>query len=98
MCLYGLNLNVSNMKGDVFLNFAIMDTVDIISLLLFVFLIERVGRRAFILTTAAVGDVACLSTILPTMLGSSGECHSLQNSKHWFTTSFLQSLPYLVTP
>ena len=79
MCLYGLNLNVSNMKGDIFVNFAIMDTVDIISLFLFFFLIEKVGRRISVLTAAAFAGVTCLSTIFPTVLGGSGECHLIHS-------------------
>ena len=30
--------------------------------------------------------------------GGREEAVSAANSKHWFTTSFLQPLPYLVTP
>ena len=31
-------------------------------------------------------------------LEGAGKRYSESNSKHWFTTSFLQPLPYLVTP
>ena len=45
MCMYGLMLNVSNMSGDIFLNFSLMSAVDVLSLLLYLMLVERVGRR-----------------------------------------------------
>ena len=73
MCLYGLNLNVTNMSGDIFVNYALMASTDIIAILVFIFLIERVGRRAFLLAVAMLGGLVCLATIVPTVLGSDGK-------------------------
>ncbi|KAK7491565.1 hypothetical protein BaRGS_00017204 [Batillaria attramentaria] len=71
MCMYGLMLNVSNMSGDIFLNFGIMSALNIVSLLIFTFLNERVGRRLFLMGAAGVGGLACLATILPVVLEES---------------------------
>ena len=73
MCSYGLNLNVTNMSGDIFVNFSLMTVGDIVALLLFALLVERVGRRLFLLVTAGMGGLACLAAILPSMLGANGE-------------------------
>nr|KAG5699938.1 hypothetical protein BaRGS_018237 [Batillaria attramentaria] len=69
MTLYGLLLNVSNMSGNIFLNFGIMSTLDVVSITLFALLIERVGRRSFVIGAVGVGGLACLATILPAVLG-----------------------------
>ncbi|KAK7491564.1 hypothetical protein BaRGS_00017203, partial [Batillaria attramentaria] len=68
MCLYGLMLNVSNMSGDIFVNFGIMSALNILSLLIFTLLNERVGRRLFLVGTTGVGGLACLATIIPVVL------------------------------
>ena len=73
MCMYGLMLNVSNMSGDIFLNFSLMSAVDVLSLLLYWLLIERIGRRPLLVAVSALGGLACLATILPTLLGGSSE-------------------------
>ena len=73
MCMYGLMLNVSNMSGDIFLNFSLMSAVDVLSLLLYWLLIERIGRRPLLVVVSALGGLACLATILPTLLGASSE-------------------------
>ncbi|KAK7485095.1 hypothetical protein BaRGS_00023635 [Batillaria attramentaria] len=53
MTNYGLMLNVSNMSGNIFLNFGIMSALDLFSVIFFALLIERVGRRPFVV--GAVG-------------------------------------------
>ena len=73
MCTYGLKLNVTNMSGDFYINITLMESMDIIALLIFTFLIERMGRRAFLLTAAMLGGLACLATIVPTLLDSNGK-------------------------
>ena len=39
-----------------------------------------------------------LSCALRRLMGAAGWSMFGPNSEHWFTTSFLQPLPYLVTP
>ncbi|KAK7108505.1 hypothetical protein V1264_016240 [Littorina saxatilis] len=68
---YGLSYNVTNMSGDIFLNYSLSVGVKLLSLLLFFFLIERIGRRAFLLVSIGTGGVVCLASILPTVLGGS---------------------------
>ena len=47
----------------------------------------------------ALGGITNYGTIWMSGAGKRGlECGEVSNSKHWFTTSFLQPLPYLVTP
>ncbi|KAK7108499.1 organic cation transporter protein-like isoform X2 [Littorina saxatilis] len=71
LCNYGLSYNVTNMSGDIFLNYTVLNLVEFISLFLFFFLIERIGRRHFLLASIGTGGVVCLAAILPTVLGGS---------------------------
>nr|KAG5698213.1 hypothetical protein BaRGS_030576 [Batillaria attramentaria] len=69
MTNYGLMLNVSNMSGNIFLNFGIMSALDLFSVIFFALLIERVGRRPFVVGAVGLGGLACTATILPAVLG-----------------------------
>lgn len=68
MCMYGLMFNVSNMTGSVFLNSTIMSLVDLVSVAVFVGLVDRLGRRCLLIASSGVGGVACLATALPVAL------------------------------
>ncbi|XP_076466871.1 organic cation transporter protein-like [Babylonia areolata] len=69
MNLYGLMLNISTMSGNVFLNFFMYECMGILALVLFSLFVERVGRRPLMASCSALAGVACLATILPTVLG-----------------------------
>lgn len=73
MCMYGLMLNVSNMSGDVFLNFTLLCIVDLLSVGFFALLVDRAGRRILLVGVTALGGVACTATILPVLLGGSSK-------------------------
>ena len=72
------------------------------------YLSDRLGRRPVLL--ASLGGATVLGTglafvrefpaflVLRFVLGFLTQVGVESNSKHWFTTSFLQPLPYLVTP
>ncbi|XP_025098394.1 organic cation transporter protein-like [Pomacea canaliculata] len=68
MCSVGLMLNVSNMSGNVFLNYTILCLMDLVSLAPFGWLIDRLGRRSLLMVTSGVGGLACLATFLPVVL------------------------------
>nr|KAG5706794.1 hypothetical protein BaRGS_004129 [Batillaria attramentaria] len=71
MCSFGLALNVSNMSGDIFVNFLLLTAADVVALFLFAGLVEHVGRRPLIVGVSGAGGLACLATILPVALGGS---------------------------
>ena len=73
MTQYGLMLNVSNMSGNIFLNFALMAGVDVLALLIYILFIERLGRRPLLVSVSGLAGLACLATILPTVLGGSSK-------------------------
>ncbi|KAK7497284.1 hypothetical protein BaRGS_00011578 [Batillaria attramentaria] len=73
MTTYGLMLNVSNMSGNIFLNFGILSAMDLFSVIFFALMIERVGRRYFVIGAMGLGGLACMATILP-VTGSREAC------------------------
>ena len=88
MCVYGLSLNVSNMPGNIFLNYALLASAEIIAGFIITLLIERVGRRVFLLAMAMIGGLVCLATIVPTVLGSSGQWQQVS----WFIWETCESM------
>lgn len=83
MCSVGLMLNVSNMSGNVFLNYTILCLMDLVSLAPFGWLIDRLGRRSLLMVTSGVGGLACLATFLPVVLegNSKQDIHKQTNKK-----------------
>ncbi|KAK7497283.1 hypothetical protein BaRGS_00011577 [Batillaria attramentaria] len=70
MCYYGLMLNVSNMSGNIFLNFGLMTVLpEVFSVAVLSLLLERVGRRSFVIGAVGLGGLACMATILPVVFG-----------------------------
>ena len=52
----------------------------------------------FSIHAPVIGRSRVLMLFVPALRGPFVAAHSFPNSKHWFTTSFLQPLPYFVTP
>lgn len=98
MCIYGLMLNVSNMSGDIFVNVTMMTSVDVLSLLFYVLTIERFGRRLVLVVSSAVGGLACLATILPTVLGGDDWIfRGLSIVGRWFMSVSFMAI-YVISP
>lgn len=69
----GLSLNVSNLGGDVYLNFFLTSLAEIVGFLLCIPLLNRVGRKPVYVLSLLSGGIALVLTILPILYGSSGE-------------------------
>ncbi|WAR08259.1 ORCT-like protein [Mya arenaria] len=63
MVYYGLGLNVGNLDGDIYTNFAINSTMEVGAYILCLVLLNRVGRKALHCGTMILGGGACLCTI-----------------------------------
>ena len=63
MVYYGLGLNVGNLDGDIYVNFAINTTMEVAAYILCLLVLERVGRKQLHAGTMILGGVACLCTI-----------------------------------
>ncbi|XP_067657756.1 organic cation transporter protein-like [Haliotis asinina] len=66
---YGLSLNVSNLSGDVFLNFTISSAVETAAYVMCIVLLERTGRKKLYCASMLLGGVACIATLFPVIYG-----------------------------
>ncbi|XP_067657418.1 organic cation transporter protein-like [Haliotis asinina] len=76
---YGLSLNVSNLSGDVFLNFTISSAVETAAYVMCIVLLERTGRKKLYCASMLLGGVACIATLFPVIYGD--------KSHTWITVS-----------
>ncbi|XP_046542550.1 organic cation transporter protein-like [Haliotis rubra] len=67
---YGLSLNVSNLSGDVFLNFTFSSAVETAAYVMCIFLMERTGRKKLYFANMILGGVACIATVFPVIYGN----------------------------
>lgn len=67
----GLSLNVSNLGGDVYLNFFLTSLAEIVGFLLCIPLLNRVGRKPVYVVSLLSGGIALVLTIFPILYGSS---------------------------
>ena len=63
MVYYGLGLNVGNLDGDIYINFAINTSMEVAAYILCILLLDKLGRKALHAGTMILGGVACLCTI-----------------------------------
>ncbi|XP_060567474.1 organic cation transporter protein-like isoform X4 [Ruditapes philippinarum] len=63
MVYYGLGLNVGNLNGDIYVNFAINSSMELGAYLLCLLTLNKVGRKVLHAGTMILGGVACLCTI-----------------------------------
>ncbi len=59
MAFYALALNVANLAGDMFINYAVSSLIDIPAILFIYLLIDRIGRRRIIMSSQTLLG-ACL--------------------------------------
>ncbi|GFR66266.1 organic cation transporter protein [Elysia marginata] len=76
ICLstYGLVFNISNMGGNIFLNFAVGGLLDAVVSVLNSFIVNRFSRKYFYFFCSAFGACACILTILPTIFDAPKWC------------------------
>ncbi|CAH1774398.1 unnamed protein product [Owenia fusiformis] len=72
MVYYGLSLNTPNFQGDMYLNYFILQIIEVPALIITYFLIFRIGRRWPLCATHVFGGVACVITPFIPMATSSG--------------------------
>ncbi|XP_046345229.1 organic cation transporter protein-like [Haliotis rufescens] len=76
---YGLSLNVSNLSGDVFLNFTLSSAVETAAYVMCIFLMEKTGRKKLYCANMLLGGVACIATLFPVIYGD--------KSHQWITVT-----------
>jgi len=69
MVYYGLSLNVGNLGGDIYVNFAINSGVEAAAYTMCLLTLNRLGRKRLHIGSLMLGGVACLCTIFTTQFG-----------------------------
>lgn len=70
---YGLTLNSGKIGGNIFVNFTISATMELLAYTLCIVFLDRIGRRAVHCFCMIMGGIACLCTIFPVMFGNGCE-------------------------
>ncbi|XP_005105172.2 organic cation transporter protein [Aplysia californica] len=73
---YALLFNTSNLSGSIYLNFFLINCVDVVANLIAFFLLEKLGRKMSYCGFMLTATLSCLITILPFFLAS-GDLRSL---------------------
>ncbi|KAK7503293.1 hypothetical protein BaRGS_00005558 [Batillaria attramentaria] len=67
LTFYGLNLNVGSLSGNVYVNFLLSGIMELVSYILCLCLLDRVGRRALNCGLMILAGVTCTATIFPVL-------------------------------
>ena len=67
---YGLSLNVGNLGGDIYLNFAFSAVVEAVAYSISIPGVFYMGRKKFHCTCMLIGGVILLMTIIPEIYGN----------------------------
>ncbi|KAK7497347.1 hypothetical protein BaRGS_00011391, partial [Batillaria attramentaria] len=70
MVYYGMTLNITNLSGNVFVNFAISAAVETLGYGLPYFFLDRLGRKPVYCASMLAAGVALIGSIIPVMLGA----------------------------
>ncbi|XP_067674156.1 organic cation transporter protein-like [Haliotis asinina] len=71
LAYYGLNLNVQNLSGNIYINFTISNTVELVSYITCMLLLDRLGRKFVQCGCLLLGGIACVCTMFPVIYGKS---------------------------
>ncbi|XP_046560423.1 organic cation transporter protein-like isoform X2 [Haliotis rubra] len=89
MCFYGLSMNVTNLSGNVYLNFFLFVSVEACAYVLCVLLLDRMGRKWMLCGSMIAGGVACLLSFFPFLISKNRECEaSLLFHNQWVSGYF----------
>ncbi|ESO92280.1 hypothetical protein LOTGIDRAFT_147615, partial [Lottia gigantea] len=73
MVYYGLNLYISNLSGNIYINFTISNIVEFLGYCSVLLFAGRIGRKPILCSGMVVGGAACVLSIFPVLYGNSGE-------------------------
>nr|KAG5711009.1 hypothetical protein BaRGS_013743 [Batillaria attramentaria] len=69
---YGLTLNITNLSGDLFINFALNIVLETVGYMTPIFLAGRLGRKPVLCSSMIIAGVACTASVLPVILHAPG--------------------------
>nr|KAI8758146.1 organic cation transporter protein-like [Biomphalaria glabrata] len=70
LVFYGLNLNVGNLSGDLYLNFFLSGLVEVVSYTSCLMFLDKVGRKLLQCCFMLTAGVACVSTLYPVLFNT----------------------------
>ncbi|KAK7485172.1 hypothetical protein BaRGS_00023582 [Batillaria attramentaria] len=70
MVYYGMTLNITNLSGDVFVNFAISAAVETAGYACPIFILDRLGRKPVYCASILGAGIALVGSIVPVMLNA----------------------------
>lgn len=72
MVFYGFFFNMGILYGDYYINFLIIVLVEFFGYILFLFMIDRIGRKRSYFIYMGVGGLVCFSIIFIVNFGGEG--------------------------
>jgi OCT family organic cation transporter-like MFS transporter 4/5 len=69
---YALIFNITNLAGDIFINYLISAVLETVGYAVPSFLLDRIGRKPVYCGSILLAGVACVSTVIPDLLGTPG--------------------------
>ncbi|XP_041350693.1 organic cation transporter protein-like [Gigantopelta aegis] len=76
---YALTYNVTNLSGDIYLNFTIGNLAELLGYVIAFGLLHKIGRKSFHASSMIIGGAACIVTIFPVLY--------CDQSLAWITTA-----------
>lgn len=73
MLYYGLTLNITNLSGNIYQNFAINIVFELIAYICPFFMLDRLGRKPVYCGSMLLAGAVCVLSVLPVMLGAPGQ-------------------------
>ncbi|KAL8595352.1 hypothetical protein ACOMHN_020105 [Nucella lapillus] len=70
---YVLSYNISNLSGDIFVNFFLNIILELLGLTFPYLLLDRLGRKKVCCSSTFLGGAACMACVLPGLLGGPGK-------------------------
>ena len=70
---YGIILNVTNLSGNIYVNFAVTAALEMLAYVVCLFALHHLGRKTIYVPCIVAGGVCCTLSILPVLLSAPGE-------------------------
>ena len=70
MVYYSVTLNITNLSGDLFINFPISFMLECLAMILALVTLHRVDRKVVYVTCIVTSGVCCTGSILPALLNA----------------------------
>ena len=73
MVYYGLTLNITNLSGNIYSNFAVNIAFEVLAYIAPYLLLDRVGRKPVYCASILLAGAACVMSVLPVLLAAPGQ-------------------------